>query len=186
MNEHEHASPPPEATEESAEAPRRRSPAAFILTFVIMAATWVVLSGQFDPFHLSLGLISCLLVSWFSADLIFAHRNDARITGTWFRFLFYIPWLMLEIVKANFWLMYLVFHPRMLELIDPHIIKFRSRLKSDMSNISFANSITLTPGTITVYVDLASRYSVHAIDRKSSAGLPGTMEDKVAWTFGED
>ena len=185
MNEHEQASAQ-EASGRSVEVTRRRSPAAFILTFIIMAATWVVLSGQFDSFHLSLGLISCLLVSWFSSDLIFANPGDARITGTWFRFLIYIPWLLWEIIKANVWLMYLVVHPRMIDLIDPHIIKFQSRLTSDMANVTFANSITLTPGTITVYVDLESRYSVHAIDRKSSSGLPGEMEDKVAWTFGED
>jgi len=186
MNEHEHACPTTNANGNSDEAPRRRSPAAFVLTFVIMAATWVILSGQFDPFHLSLGVISCLLVSWFSSDLIFANPGDARLTGVWLRFLVYIPWLIWEIVKANVWLMYLVFHPRMMDLIDPHIIKFPSRIKSDMGNVAFGNSITLTPGTITVSIDMKNRYSVHAIDRKSSAGLPGTMEDKVAWTFGED
>ncbi len=182
MSDNEQTTP----TEDRYEAKPRRSAGAFILTFVIMAATWVVLSGKFDPFHLSLGAISCLLVSWFSADLIFANPGDARITGAWLRFLVYIPWLLWEIVKANVWLMYLVFHPRMIELIDPHIVKFRSRVKSDMGTVTFANSITLTPGTITVYVDLDHRYSVHAIDRKSSAGLPGEMENKVAWTLGED
>lgn len=42
-----------------------------ILTFVIMAVSWVVLSGKFDPFHLSMGAVSCAIVAWFSSDLLF-------------------------------------------------------------------------------------------------------------------
>lgn len=165
--------------------PKKRRIGPMITTFVIMAITWVILSGQFDPFHMSLGVISCAIVAWFSSDLLFPSKERGCPTCTWFRFLAYIPWLLLEIVKANFWLLYLVFHPRMMDKINPHVIKFDSRLKSTMSRVTFANSITLTPGTITAYVDVDGRYTVHAIDNKSAEGLPGEMEEKVAKTFGE-
>ena len=92
----------------------------------------------------------------------------------------YIPWLLYEIFLANLHILYLVFHPRMMELIDPKIIRFRSKLKKDFSLVTFANSITLTPGTITVYVSIDGNFHVHAIDKKSGDALPGEMEDRVA------
>lgn len=73
----------------------------------------------------------------------------------------------------------------MMELIDPRIIRFRSKLKGDLSRVTFANSITLTPGTITVYVSLDGDFRVHAIDEKSRVGLPGEMEERIAKAFRE-
>lgn len=176
----------PAAKTDANARPRKRRIAPMMSTFVIMAITWVVLSGQFDAFHLTLGVICCAIVAWFSSDLLFSTKEKAvGPNGTWFRFILYIPWLLAEIVKANLWLFYLVFHPRMMELIDPKVFKFDSRIKGTMARLAFANSITLTPGTITVYVDVDGRYTVHAIDEKSASGLPGEMEEKVAKTFGE-
>jgi multicomponent Na+:H+ antiporter subunit E len=73
----------------------------------------------------------------------------------------------------------------MLALIDPKIIEFNSRLKSDVARTTFANSITLTPGTITVSVSVLGTFSVHCIDEKSGQDLPGEMEARVAKVFGE-
>jgi multicomponent Na+:H+ antiporter subunit E len=150
-----------------------------------MFGLWMILSGKFDAFHLSLGIISSAIVSYISSDLLFEQTPLKRILITGFRFLLYIPYLLYQIFLANLHLLYLSFHPRMMELIDPRIIKFRSRLKSDLALVTFANSITLTPGTITVYVSIDGDFSVHAIDEKSSEGLPGRMEEEIAKTFGE-
>lgn len=81
--------------------------------------------------------------------------------------------------------MYLTFHPKMMDLIDPKVFRFKSRLKGDLPLVTFANSITLTPGTITVYVTIDGEFSVHAIDQKSKEGLPGEMEIRIARVFGE-
>jgi len=157
----------------------------FALTFIIMFGIWVLLSGKFDPFHLSLGLISCGIVSFLSSDLLFESPKITGLLSQWGRFIRYIPWLMVEIIKANLHLTYLVFHPRMMELIDPRIVKFRSKLKSDLALVTFANSITLTPGTITVYVSIDGDFKVHAIDKASGDPLPGAMEANIAKAFGE-
>lgn len=166
---------------------RRRSFAPFVVTFLIMLVLWILLSGKLDFFHLSLGLISCALVSYFSSDLLFPNPDISlgNLLVTALRFMRYIPWLLYQILLANLHLMYLAFHPRMLELIDPQIIKFRTRLSSDLSRLTFANSITLTPGTITIYVSSDGYFRVHAIDAKSGEGLPGEMEDRIATVFGE-
>ena len=159
----------------------------FLLTFFIMFVLWVLLSGKFDAFHLTLGLISCSIVAYFSADLLFETPSIkvTRLTGSWLRFARYIPWLLYQVFLANLHVLYLSCHPKMMDLIDPKIIKFRSKLQGDLSRVTFANSITLTPGTITVYVSLDGNFSVHAIDKKSQEGLPGEMEARIARVFGE-
>ena len=157
----------------------------FFLTFIIMCGTWVVLSGKFDPFHLSLGLICCGIVAYLSCDLLFPSPKIKGLLRQWARFVRYVPWLMVEIIKANLHVTYLVFHPRMMELIDPHIVKFRSKLKSDLALVTFANSITLTPGTITIDVSIDGDFKVHAIDKASGEPLPGEMEANIAKAFGE-
>ena len=157
----------------------------FVLTFIIMCGTWILLSGKFDPFHLSLGLISCGIVAYLSSDLLFPSPRIKGLLVQWARFARYIPWLMCEIIKANLHVTYLVFHPRMMELIDPKIVKFRSKLQSDLALVTFANSITLTPGTITVDVSIDGDFKVHAIDKASGDPLPGAMEANIAKAFGE-
>jgi multicomponent Na+:H+ antiporter subunit E len=146
---------------------------------------WVLLSGKFDSFHLSLGVISCALVAFFSGDLLFPSPILKGLRRSWWRFILYTPWLIYQIFLANLHVMYLTFHPKMMDLIDPKIFRFKSRLKGDLSLVTFANSITLTPGTITVYVTIDGEFSVHAIDQKSKEGLPGEMEIRIARVFGE-
>jgi len=163
---------------------RKTSFSGFVLTFLIMVGVWIMIAGKYDLFHSTLGLISCLLVAHLSSDLLFPSPPSGLIRQ-WARFVAYIPWLIKEIFKSGFHMTYLVFHPRMLDLIEPHIVRFRSKLKSDLALVTFANSITLTPGTITVYVSIDGDFKVHAIDKFCGDSLPGTMEEKVAETFGE-
>jgi multicomponent Na+:H+ antiporter subunit E len=150
-----------------------------------MFGVWILLSGRFDAFHLILGLISCAIVATLSSDLLFTSSNSRGLLRQWVRFVRYIPWLLFQIIKANLYVTYLVFHPRMMELIAPRIIKFRSKLKNDVALVTFANSITLTPGTITVSVSMDGDFKVHAIDEASGEPLPGEMEARIARAFGE-
>lgn len=155
------------------------------LTFTISFILWILLSGQFDIFHLSLGLISSILIAWFSKDLLFADIDFENLPKRWVRFVGYIPWLLYQVLIANLHVLYLVFHPRMMDLIDPRIIQFKSRLSGDMALVTFANSITLTPGTITVFVSIYGNFSVHAIDSYSGNSLPGEMEQRIKHIFGD-
>jgi multicomponent Na+:H+ antiporter subunit E len=173
----------------SSYAPQRKRIALypFFVTIIILLGVWVLLSGKFDLFHLSLGIISCSIVAFLSSDLFFPSKTTKGLFVRLVRWMLYLPWLMVEIVKANLHVTYLVFHPRMMDLIDPKIIKFKSKkLKSDMALVTFANSITLTPGTITVDVSLDGDFKVHAIDSASGDPLPGEMEARIAKTFGDN
>lgn len=158
---------------------------SFGLTFCICFATWLILSGRFDRFHISLGVISCGLVAFFSGDLLLPAPFTRGLPKQWLAFLGYLPWLFYQIFRANLHMLYLVFHPHAIDHIDPRIIRFNSRLKGDMAFLIFANSITLTPGTITVYTSIYGKYTVHAIDKPSADELPGDMENRVARIFGE-
>jgi multicomponent Na+:H+ antiporter subunit E len=164
---------------------KRFAVAPFILTFFIMGFFWVVFSGKFDRFHIILGIGSCLIVAALSADLLFPEKIKPDLILCWLRFVGYIPWLLYQIFRANLHVLYLTFHPRMMELIDPKIIEFNTKLKSEVSRTTFANSITLTPGTITVSVSVLGKLAVHCIDEQSGRDLPGEMELRIARVFEE-
>lgn len=154
-----------------------------VLTFVVSMATWLVLSGQFDSFHITLGIISSAIVAWVSGDLLFQGTPGKRAPQRVMRFIIYVPWLLYEVFVASLHILKLVFDPKMMEKIDPRIIKFKSRLSGQMPLFIFGNSITLTPGTITIFVNVYGTYTVHAIDQLSAEALPGEMENKIAGIF---
>jgi multicomponent Na+:H+ antiporter subunit E len=74
---------------------------SFFATFVLMFATWIILSGNFEPLLIGLGLLSSLAVAWFFHDLLFAGVT-MKHTRVFVRFCRYVPWLIAEIIKANF------------------------------------------------------------------------------------
>jgi multicomponent Na+:H+ antiporter subunit E len=156
-----------------------------LLTFIISMATWLVLSGQFDPFHISLGVISSFIVAYFSGDLLFGEPVKKGFFRQVVRFALYIPWLLYQVFIANLHILKIVFHPKMMDHIDPKIIKFNSSLSGQMPFFVFGNSITLTPGTITIFVNVFGTYTVHSIDEKSAEGLPGEMETRIARIFSD-
>lgn len=174
--------PPRKARSESKYLRFFRNIVSFVLTFCLMFGVWIIFSGIFEPLLLWLGAVSCLVVTLLSHKLIFPRPRWAYIRYA-LRFLVYIPWLIWQVVLANCHLLKLVFHPRMMELIDPHIVTFQTPLRQDLSLVALANSITLTPGTITISADPQGRFEVHAIDRKTGEGLPGEMGAKLERVF---
>ena len=158
----------------------------YIITFVILLLCWVIWSGQFDAWHLSLGVISCIIVTYLSSDLLFKREKFQKrdITDTT-RFIKYVPWLIYQIMLANVHVAKLVFKPRL--PIQPSLITFPTKLKKGISLLTFANSITLTPGTITAEIKAEGHYVVHALDRTVADDLlSGEMENRVAHIFEED
>ncbi|MCP3677195.1 MAG: Na+/H+ antiporter subunit E [Deltaproteobacteria bacterium] len=153
-------------------------------TFLIMFAFWILLSGKFDLFHLTLGVISSILVAALSSDLLFHEKKRGGRLAETCRFLCYIPWLLYEIVLSTLHVTFLALHPRMRSLIDPKVVTFKTTLENDFSRVTLANSITLTPGTITILIQ-DGEYYVHALSRKAAEGLPGEMENRVARIFKE-
>lgn len=151
---------------------------AKLATFTIMLIFWVVMSGMFDAFHFSLGVICCLLVAHFSSALLFPEEDNP-----WFRelagMLLYLPYLFWQVLLANLQVAYITLHPRMLDKIDPHLFRFDSTLQRPISKVTLAQSITLTPGTITVNIH-ENQFAVYALTKEAAEALPGEMERRVA------
>ena len=121
-----------------------------LVTFCAMFLFWLLLSGIFDAFHVIAGIICSAIVALISHDLLVKGEGEKMLSKS-FRFFIYIWWELWQIVLANFDVAYRVLHPKM--PIDPRIIEFDTSLRSDFALVTLANSITLTPGTITILVE---------------------------------
>ena len=152
---------------------------AKLATFVIMLSFWVILSGMFDAFHLTLGVVSCLLVALFSGKMLFEDLRVELRARQIFRMIAYGPWLLWEITLSSLQVAYIVLHPQMLDKMDPQLIRFKTRLKSKFARVTFAQSITLTPGTITVSIQ-DDEMTVYALTQGAADSLPGEMERRIA------
>lgn len=150
----------------------------FTITLFLLFAFWILLSARFDAFHLTLGIICSILVAYLSHDLLFLNVRLGDFRTRAKRFFAAGPWFLGQIFSANLHVAYLALSPKM--PVDPQIIRFRTKLETDISWVALANSITLTPGTITVDIR-DGEFFVHALDKKVAYDLnTGEMEDKIA------
>ncbi len=155
----------------------------FAATFIILFGFWLLLSGHYDLFHISIGLLCCGLVSYGTHDLLFANPRAGDMRVIVKRFIAYIPWLFYQIILSNMHVAKLALGSG--DLIDPKIVKFKTKLESDISMVTLANSITLTPGTITVDIR-DGVYYVHGVSKQVLEDvMTGEMEDRVAHIFME-
>ena len=150
------------------------------MVFLILFAVWLVFSGHFDALHLTLGLACSALVAGFSSELLLPQAPSSRTAVTAGRVLRYLPWLLYQIVLANLHIVYLVWRPGQLR---PRIVQFKTSLTSDLARAVLGNSITLTPGTITLDI-VDDEFTVHAVsDQAARSVRSGEMERRVGHVF---
>ena len=159
------------------------------LAFLILAlvAFWLVFSGKFDLLHLGYGALSVVLVTVMCRGLLVgpADRPANEVFGRirWSRALVYPWWLLWQILVSNLLVAAMILRPRL--VVKPVLLQFRSGLQSDLARLTLGNSMTLTPGTLTLQV-VDDVFLVHALDRSLAAGLlDGSMQHQVAVVFGE-
>lgn len=146
----------------------------FLGLIVVLIALWTGLSGDYTltkPLIASLGAVSILL------SAILAYRFDIldREGSPYARLphlLAYWAWLIVEIFKAN-WVVIKACLSSTLD-INPALVKVKTLCESDLARTVFANSITLTPGTVSVEVE-GNKILVHAL-YEDAAG-PGAFDD---------
>ena len=149
----------------------------FILSALIMFAFWIFLSGDFSFILLLSGVISSLLVSYMSNDLLIGNGDIKLGFIRTIRFIRFLPWLLWQIVLANKDLALRTLHPKM--PINPMLINFKNNLKTDLGMVILANSITLTPGTGTIDVN-ENEFLIHVISEKAAQSLiSGEMQARV-------
>lgn len=130
-----------------------------IILAVALAVFWISLSGYFTPMLLTLGGISIFLVLGLCFRMKILDRETApylSLPGT----LKYLVWLSGEIVKANMAVVRAVLKPDM--EISPAIVKVPVKQATDIGKTMFANSITLTPGTVSMAIN-EDEIVVHAL-----------------------
>jgi multicomponent Na+:H+ antiporter subunit E len=137
---------------------------------------WLLLSASYDIAHLIVGALIASVVMWLNpAGAPWARKMS------WLALLGYLPWLTGRILKSGFHVSRLILAPSL--PIAPRLIHHQTDLKSDGELVVLGNSITLTPGTITVEV-APGELVVHAIDEASSSDLTdGVLDAKVARMF---
>jgi multicomponent Na+:H+ antiporter subunit E len=150
---------------------------SFLITAIAMFSFWILLSGEFTFILITSGVVASLIVAYLSHDIFIGKADLKTETGRVLRFIKYVPWLLWEIILANFEIAYLVLSPK--PLVDPQIVRFRPDLKTDLGIVTLAHSITLTPGTVTVEAN-EKEFVIHAIWQKSAEGIiGGEMQQKV-------
>ena len=138
---------------------------------------WVLLSASFEWIHLVLGMILSFLVAWINSG----HSPFVPNFRLWGKILLYLPWLFLKIIQSSVHLSKLILHPAL--PIDPRFIRIETKLNHRAAVVLLGNSITLTPGTITVEVDHHALI-VHAMDESSGQEITSRqLESKIAEVF---
>ena len=159
--------------------------------FIALYGFWIILSGRWETKYLTIGAVCALLVTFLTQDLAYSEGAAQRSLGDktrsvlagGSRFVLYFFWLLWSVLQANLQVAYLVLHPKM--PIRPGLIRLRTKLRNRAGHVILANSITLTPGTITVDFDDGT-YSVHALAPSAAQGLwEAKMQSKLERIFGE-
>ena len=149
-----------------------------ILLAIALCATWLLWSGHFDqPFILILGGCSVVLTLWVSARMGVIDEEGVPANLGVRPFTSFAPWLMWEIVKSNIEVTKIILSPK-LEL-HRNLIEVSADPKSEIGKVILANSITLTPGTVSVNLK-GDRILVHALSFEGAEeDLSGEMSARV-------
>jgi len=138
---------------------------AKIVIFCVSLLIWLGLTWSLAPVSVAVGAVVALLATFLTWDMFNPRFSMQHFPTRTFWFLVYIPMFFWECFKANLDVAYRVSHPTV--PIHPGIVKVKTLLKSDLGITFLANSITLTPGTLSVDVDRDEGYIyVHWIEVK--------------------
>jgi multicomponent Na+:H+ antiporter subunit E len=162
---------------------------SFLLALLLFLF-WVVLSGKFDLFHLGVGAIASFGVALLSNGL-YALEPSIGPSGRnpfarfpWIRMARYAPWLLSQICLSSVQVAKVVLAPRM--DLRPKMFRFTHPLPHGLARTTLANSITLTPGTVTIDL-VGDEYLVHALIADYTSDLegnaPDSMKERVARVF---
>lgn len=121
------------------------------ILFIFGLLVWLGLSWPPDWQHLLSGILVAGFVSFMTGDLFVKRPHLFKHASRYLWFILYLPFFIWECLKANIDVAYRVIHPK--RPINPGIVKVKTTLKSDTALTFLANSITLTPGTLSVDID---------------------------------
>ena len=152
------------------------SAVSIVALFVLLLGLWLLASGHYTPLLIGFGVASSAFVVYLAWLLGVVDREGVpvHLVG---RALRYIPWITYEVLKANVDVARRILSPGL--DISPRVIEVSTSQKSDLGRVLYANSITLTPGTVSIWVH-ADRIVVHAIADEVAEGLQQGEMDRQA------
>ena len=133
------------------------------------------------PVILALGVVSIALASWLSwrMDVIGVEHNPGMFS---WRLPVYWAWLVWQMLLSNIDVAKAVFNPAR---IRPRVVRVPARQSQELTRVTYANSITLTPGTVSLLLE-GNEIVVHALTEAGARGvLSGEMGDRVCWLEGK-
>ena len=138
---------------------------------------WLLLSESYNLLHMAIGLAAAFGVALLNTDRL----TPAAFSIYWGRLFAYLPWLLWRIFLSGLHLSVLILHPRL--PIDPRMIRHRTELANENAVVLLGNSITLTPGTLTVEAN-PDEVLVHAMDDYSAQDVTTfRLDRKIATLF---
>lgn len=163
--------------QEKQQGPRRVDHVGRALSLaVILFVTWLLLSGHYQAFVVTLGVLSCLVIVFIAVRMDVLDREALPVHLTWSAVPYWI-WLCKEIWIAAIDVTKVILSPKL--PISPRMVQFTSTQKSELGQVIYANSITLTPGTFTIRV-FDDQLLVHALTQDGVDGLAtGEMDRRV-------
>ena len=146
---------------------------------LVYFALWVIFNGRITLEIIVAGALISLLLDVFVKKIFRLNLTAATLWKFMKLFpdaVFYVIVLLIEIVRANFAITRLVIAPDI--QVEPCLVKFNTPLKTNAARAALANSITLTPGTITVSLE-GNELLVHALNRDIADGLEGSIFERL-------
>lgn len=141
--------------------------------YILFFCAWLIFNGKITLEIVLFGLaIASLVMAFICKFMDYSLQKEKMFYKKIFSFCRYAVILVKEIVKANLSVIHMILTTR--EEMEPVIVKFRTKLKSEEARVILANSITLTPGTITVSLE-EDELVVHCLDNSLADG----MEDSI-------
>ena len=146
--------------------------------YFLLFGFWVLLNGQFTLEIAIVGAIVCAALYAFMCTYMgYSPKQEWRIARRLPRIASYFIYLVGEVFKSSFGVIKLIWSPKL--VVEPEVTSFRTRLRTDAGKVVLANSITMTPGTITVDVQ-DDKFLIHCLDISFDVGKEGfEMEDRV-------
>lgn len=142
--------------------------------FVLFFLLWVIFNGQMTLEIAIFGIvIAALMYAFVCKFMDYSVKKDLFIIRKGLYILQYVFVLIIEVIKANFVAMKFLFAGKK-HKPEPALIHFETTLKTKTARVLLANSITLTPGTITVSLE-DNRYTVHCLDKSMAEGIDSSV-----------
>lgn len=145
--------------------------------FLVLFLLWIIFNGKFTLEIALFGIVIAAAIEFFMYKYMdYKPKTTVNLIKNFFRIIKYVLVLIAEIAKANYQVMHLILNAKY--EVEPQIIQFRTHLKSEAARATLANSITLTPGTITVTLE-DDRYTVHCLDKELANGIEDSVFVKM-------